>query len=721
MHRAPFCLVNVRAFRLNRRVPTPPSVRTHAGLAPKEHQSTRIVALSFDHPSSPSVTLKGLERNTRGQPYGWGFAWYPLQSAAALVVKDATSIGDNAMTKLLREWERFRSTIFVSHLRGAARALAEQDTHPFSRSFGGREWVFAHNGDFDAVENDGGLTSALPLSPDAVIWPVGRTDSERAFCWLLQHCATLGAHSLAAVGWHRLHDWFRQLDGFGTANLVLTDGQDLAVYCDDEGYNRLHVARLLPPDVPELLASEDVDIGLGDAKDHSRTVTVFSTRPLANANFEPMADGQLIIVRRGAYIYDSHADDRAQRMMVPPLSTIPPPVLGPLSHQQPTGLQRSASSQDSGEPTWSTEPDASTSLPSSEPTTFPPPAETSAAPSEAAAEPSDPPPPALAPETTPDAEPDRASTPDQAKDGSASTGPNHYFAEAVGEGRLLSVEHVTTYTYDRPVERSTHLLRLQPVHDRWQDLVDYQLEVSTPCVRRPYDDVFGNQVVRVDIEQPFDQLQIRARSMVRVRSDVPDDLHSPHRRFSIPLVWMPWQRQMMTPYLLPPELPETQLQELINFAMSFVERQDYDLVQTLIDMNTTIYRDFKYVSGSTTMATTPFQVYVQRQGVCQDFANLLICLARLLSVPARYRVGYIYTGSDYENTMQSDASHAWAELYLPWSGWQGFDPTNGCLVNFDHVRVASGRNYGDATPTSGTIYKGGGDEKLTVEVRVEEV
>ncbi|MEO1338293.1 MAG: transglutaminase family protein, partial [Myxococcota bacterium] len=218
----------------------------------------------------------------------------------------------------------------------------------------------------------------------------------------------------------------------------------------------------------------------------------------------------------------------------------------------------------------------------------------------------------------------------------------------------------------------------------------------------------------------FEQLQLSARSVVRVRSYMPADLQSPHRRFSIPLVWMPWQRQMMTPYLLPPELPETQLQELIDFAMNFVERQDFDLVQTLIDMNTTIYRDFKYVSGSTTMATTPFQVFAQRRGVCQDFANLLICLARLLNVPARYRVGYIYTGTNYENTVQSDASHAWAELYLPWSGWQGFDPTNGCLVNRDHIRVACGRNYGDATPTSGTIYKGGSNERLQVDVKVIE-
>ena len=87
-------------------------------------------------------------------------------------------------------------------------------------------------------------------------------------------------------------------------------------------------------------------------------------------------------------------------------------------------------------------------------------------------------------------------------------------------------------------------------------------------------------------------------------------------------------------------------------------------------------------------------------------------------MPARYRVGYIYTGADYENKIQSEASHAWVEVYLPWAGWRGYDPTNGCLANLDHVRVAVGRNYRDATPTSGTIFKGGEGETLSVSVKV---
>lgn len=141
-------------------------------------------------------------------------------------------------------------------------------------------------------------------------------------------------------------------------------------------------------------------------------------------------------------------------------------------------------------------------------------------------------------------------------------------------------------------------------------------------------------------------------------------------------------------------------------------------LETLNDISRTIYKDYTYESGSTTLSTTPYEVFVERHGVCQDFANLFICLARLLNIPARYRVGYIHTGSDYANRIQSEASHAWIEVYLPLAGWIGFDPTNCCIPDMDHIRIACGRNYRDATPTSGTIYKGGGQEKLQTEVKV---
>src|SRR5262249_62314549 len=107
---------------------------------------------------------------------------------------------------------------------------------------------------------------------------------------------------------------------------------------------------------------------------------------------------------------------------------------------------------------------------------------------------------------------------------------------------------------------------------------------------------------------------------------------------------------------------------------------------------------------------TPSRASVPRRAACRACATLLIGLARLLGVPARYRMGYIFTGAAYRNRASADASHAWVELYLPWIGWHGLDPTHGCQVNLDHVRVACGRNYRDATPTSGTVHKAGATE-----------
>jgi transglutaminase-like putative cysteine protease/predicted glutamine amidotransferase len=288
--------------------------------------------------------------------------------------------------------------------------------------------------------------------------------------------------------------------------------------------------------------------------------------------------------------------------------------------------------------------------------------------------------------------------------------------------RTFDIVHETLYRYEKPVERSTHMLRLTPYHDRLQRLLSHELEISVDCRERVFEDVFGNAVRKLLVESPFHELRLLARSRVRVLDTDPLSYRPIHARSSIPLVWMPWQRHMLTPYLLPPELPETQLLELVDYAQGFVKRNDSDLLDTLLDINATIFSDYEYVQGATSLSTTAWDVYERRRGVCQDFTNLFICLARLLGVPARYVCGYIYTGpkaASHANHIQSEASHAWVQLYLPEAGWKGFDPTNGILTQTDHVRVAVGRNYVDATPTSGTIYVGGGGETLRASVRVE--
>lgn len=585
---------------------------------------SELITLSFDSDATPRIHF---EKQTRPQSgpvqsapiHGWGVGWYPASERGALVLKDPGSKRSSGLGSALMDWERFSSTLFLCHLRGHRRRRSQQDLQPFTRSYGGRHWVFAHDGDLQR-----GWAERLPLGDDPALEPLGQTDSEHAFHWILARLHEQRKRSLAEIPAQELHSWFRDLNQSGQLNVSISDGDIVAVYRDAEGRGNLWWTRLIPPHPIEHLESEAIRIDLDAPEDLNRTVLVFSSSPLSTYGWQALEPSQLMLGRRGSLVWDSAVATTNTFSMDPGIPASP-------SGTVPSGPVR---------------------------VVRPP-------------------------------------------------------------SRLLQIVHETVYTYDRPVERSTHRILLNPLQDKYQRVESFELQVEPSGVRVDFDDVFGNEAVSLEIDQPYERLRITGLSTVRVKE--PDPAEARSARTTIPLVWMPWQRQMLSAYLLPAELPQTQLEELSTYAMSFVKRNDSKLIGTLLDLNETIFRDFSYVSGSTTVASTPFDVYQSRKGVCQDFANLMICLARLLSVPARYRMGYIYTGADYENKIQSEASHAWVELYLPHDGWHGFDPTNGCQVGSDHVRIACGRNYLDATPTTGTIYRGGGTETLQIHVEVKQI
>ena len=256
------------------------------------------------------------------------------------------------------------------------------------------------------------------------------------------------------------------------------------------------------------------------------------------------------------------------------------------------------------------------------------------------------------------------------------------------------------------IHHSKHLFRLQPLYNISQALLNYCLTVSVNGNIANFTGPYGNHASFLTIEESYTELNILSQSIVCV-SELPEREEILHHPRTIPLIWMPWDSMIMHIYMQPPELPESQLFELADYAMSFVKRNNYDLIKVLTDINLTIYREYLYQPGSSTFSTTPYQTYVSRKGVCQHFAELFICMARLLNIPARYRTGYIYTGGNYLNKLQSDASHAWVEVFVPYMGWLGFDPTNGCMAEKNHIKVACGRFYADATPTSGVIFAEG--------------
>jgi transglutaminase-like putative cysteine protease/predicted glutamine amidotransferase len=586
-----------------------------------------LLAMSFEGLLAPVFTLHHQLEDPQQRPDGWGVGYYGHGKEMATVFKEAAPPKGKRQPALVHGSQQLASSLFLLQVRHARWGSEDSvaNTQPFTRSWRGRDWMFAHGGS---------MRNRLEVGRERIFEPVGSTDSELLFCELMNNIADRRWRNLGYADFALLHQWLAMFNEFGGMSCALTDGRDLVVYADRE--SPLHLWELLPPYGPTLLRDEAVEVDLTARGVKGHKGIVISSHPLeVNCAEVPkvqtLPGGSLLVLREGTIRHrvEPIAEEQAKH-------ELPAIVVHPVSQQRPRQAPI----------------------------------------------------------------------------------------------RTFDVLHRTVYRYENPVEHSTHMLRLTPTHDRMQRVLSHELSISVDCREREFEDVFGNQVRKLVVEVPYTQLEIVARSRVRVLDTDPLSYRPLHARTTIPLVWMPWQRHMLTPYLLPPELPETQLLELIDYARSFVKRNDYDLLDTLMDINATIFADYQYLPGSTTLGTTAWEVYERRRGVCQDFTNLFICLARLLGVPARYACGYIYTGprlpsqppaAERQNQIQSEASHAWVQLYLPEVGWKGFDPTNGILTQTDHVRVAVGRNYIDATPTSGTIYVGGGIETLIAEVRVEPI
>jgi transglutaminase-like putative cysteine protease len=130
-----------------------------------------------------------------------------------------------------------------------------------------------------------------------------------------------------------------------------------------------------------------------------------------------------------------------------------------------------------------------------------------------------------------------------------------------------------------------------------------------------------------------------------------------------------------------------------------------------------VYDNFEYIKGVTTVETKLDEIWKLKAGVCQDFAHILMEMLRLVQIPARYVSGYICTS---KNGLRGEgATHAWAEAYIPDYGWLGIDPTNNCIANETHIRLAVGRNFPDCSPVKG-VYKGASGHKLEVSVSVDD-
>lgn len=110
-----------------------------------------------------------------------------------------------------------------------------------------------------------------------------------------------------------------------------------------------------------------------------------------------------------------------------------------------------------------------------------------------------------------------------------------------------------------------------------------------------------------------------------------------------------------------------------------------------------LYNDFVYESGVTTIRTTAEEAFTLGKGVCQDYAHIFIALAHQAKIPARYVTGLIIGEGE---------SHAWVEI-LDNGKWYGLDPTNNEFVRDKYIKIGIGRDAYDCTINRGIMHGGG--------------
>ena len=142
-----------------------------------------------------------------------------------------------------------------------------------------------------------------------------------------------------------------------------------------------------------------------------------------------------------------------------------------------------------------------------------------------------------------------------------------------------------------------------------------------------------------------------------------------------------------------------------------------DPLEGLLRLSDTLHCAFAYSPGSTSVIFTIDHVLETGQGVCQDYAHVMIAIARCWGIPTRYVSGYLHVTGNGGQQVPATLSHAWVECRLAGLGWIGFDPTNQSLADQRYVRVALGRDYQDVSPTRG-VFRGGGQSRLEVNVRM---
>ena len=281
---------------------------------------------------------------------------------------------------------------------------------------------------------------------------------------------------------------------------------------------------------------------------------------------------------------------------------------------------------------------------------------------------------------------------------------------------FYAIRHFTRYRYSRAVWQSMMEVRMHPRSEGNQRCFVFQLSVNPRARIFGYTDSYGNLVHHFDLPSRHEQLTIISDSLVNIdaQPSIPEFMEQEKWIELEELVEKNDYWDVLMPSHFARSSPE--LEDLAR-EIGASERNRRSPLAFLNDIVAGVHNSFSYVKKSTSVNSPIEHALRSRQGVCQDFAHIMIALVRNARIPCRYVSGYLYQGGESGHPAADGATHAWVEALLPDLGWVGFDPTLNRLVAEKHIRTAVGRDYADVPPTMG-VMKGKADTQLQVRVRV---
>lgn len=265
---------------------------------------------------------------------------------------------------------------------------------------------------------------------------------------------------------------------------------------------------------------------------------------------------------------------------------------------------------------------------------------------------------------------------------------------------LLTVDHLTRYTYDQPVRGVVQSHRLTPSLCDMQKVLDWSVTVTDGLPGGAFRDGAGDWIAAWSVQGPVQEICVHVKGRVETfdQAGVLRGLKAPVR----PEVYLRDTHATGA---------DAALRDLAEAGRAA------DSLAGAHALMAAVAEAVAYTPGTTKAHTTAAEALALGQGVCQDHAQIMVACARIIGVPARYVSGYLYAPEGLAEDVPHEAAHAWAELHIEGLGWVGFDAANKCSPDARYIRLGSGFDAQDAAPIRG-IARGTGEELMDVRLSV---